>query len=415
MNDEIRRILKLVDEGKISAADATSLIEALEEAQKRSETPPPFNHEAQTGETRTTANDGNQQRRSEPTAGKDPLKAFLDTIEDFGRDVTKSVDWKEINKQVKVSAKQGLDSLKTGLESIREGRGFPFFGLGESREVELPLSVPAGKILKVDNSVGVIRVSRCEGAGSVKARAFFQGLNSEETARRASNYMLVIEESEKYVEIRQPDFQNMSVDLWIELPDPTELEIKSESGDIHVADNAHSVRVHARSGDVRIMKAVGAVEVNLISGDVSLEECAGGRIVIENRSGDISVDQVTGELVARTTSGDVRIDKFSGAFMTVESVSGDVSASFVTPITGTYDLRTVSGDVHLMIPDGSDCRVALSSLRGEVTSELSLKDQLENEQRLTGVLGNGGGRLDVSAVTGDVVLKLSEGEVTSSR
>ena len=58
------------------------------------------------------------------------------------------------------------------------------------------------------------------------------------------------------------------------------------------------------------------------------------------------------------------------------------------------------------IADGSDCRVSLSTLRGDVTTALKLEDEAKSDQRITGRLGSGKGSLDVSAVTGNVTLEM---------
>jgi DUF4097 and DUF4098 domain-containing protein YvlB len=94
----------------------------------------------------------------------------------------------------------------------------------------------------------------------------------------------------------------------------------------------------------------------------------------------------------------------------VETVSGDVDADLDQPATG-LNVRTVSGGAEIKIPDGSDCRVSLSSLRGEVECEVDLQDEAREEQRITGRLGEGAGVLDVSAVTGDITLEYRSAEV----
>jgi DUF4097 and DUF4098 domain-containing protein YvlB len=82
-----------------------------------------------------------------------------------------------------------------------------------------------------------------------------------------------------------------------------------------------------------------------------------------------------------------------------------VSVDLIEPVIASLNVRTVSGDVTLSIPEGSDCRVSLSTLRGDVACELDLKDEAKQDQRITGRLGAGLGTLDVSAVTGDVSVK----------
>src|SRR5579863_1826199 len=111
MREEVKRILKMVQEGKISADDAADLIEAFDEVDSQE----PEAVGVGAGTTTGSA-------RRESTAGKDPFSAFMETMEKFGRETAKSVDWRDISRQVRESAQQGIDALKHGLEQVNNGR-----------------------------------------------------------------------------------------------------------------------------------------------------------------------------------------------------------------------------------------------------------------------------------------------------
>ena len=389
----------MVQEGKISADDAADLIEAFDEVDAQ--------EPEAVGVGGTTAGSA----RRESTAGKDPFSAFMDTMEKFGRDAAKSVDWRDISRQVRESAQQGIDALKHGLEQVNGGRGFAWSGATEVREISLPLSVPEGKLLRVENQAGDIRISSGAELGNVTARAEFRGVTSEETKQRAAAYTLLIEESESVVLVRQPDIPNVTVDLVITLPNPVGVEVRSASGDISVIDTRGACRISARSADVRLRNLDGAIEVNLMSGNITLEDATSPQVTLENKSGDLTLRRVKGNISARTTSGDVDFHDLDGKTASVETVSGDIRAGFATPVTGSVNFRTVSGDVDLKVPDGSDCRVSLSTLSGDIDSELELGESTQSDRRLTGRLGEGSGTLDVSAVSGDIHLSMAKTEV----
>jgi hypothetical protein len=76
------------------------------------------------------------------------------------------------------------------------------------------------------------------------------------------------------------------------------------------------------------------------------------------------------------------------------------------PVMGAMNVRTVSGDARVFVPDGSDCHVMLSTLRGSVSSTLELADLNQESLTITGKLGQGSGSIDISAVNGDVHLGL---------
>ena len=150
------------------------------------------------------------------------------------------------------------------------------------------------------------------------------------------------------------------------------------------------------------------IEIGSESGDISIEDSIAPQVTIENKSGDLSLNQVRGNLNVRTASGDVRVSGGAGKVVAIESVSGNTHFDTTEPAIGTLNVRTVSGDVKVRIPDGVDCRVNLSTMRGEVSSTVSLVDEMKAEHRVSGRLGEGTGTIDVSAITGDVVLEFHD-------
>ncbi len=386
MREEIQRISKLVAEGKLSPEDAADLIDAFYASDRIEEesgpTPPP----------------------PPPGASRDPFRGIIDQIEKLTKEGAEAVDWKEVSKQARDSAKKGFDFLKTGLDDLSKGK-VNFFGNTETKQISLPLSVPEGKTLKIENACGDVKVSS-GGTGTVTADARFKGSSIDDAKAKAQAYTLIIEESDTQVIIRQPDVSGLSVDLDIKISGNAAVEIKSENGDIEVIDTGLGARINGRSGDIKVRGLNGQVEIHSESGDMAIEHSEVTSLTVENKSGDIDVRSVKGNMNIRTASGDVRAGNCSGKTVAFESISGDVQVDLVEAVTGSVNVRTVNGNAMIAVPDGCDCRVSLSTLRGSVTCGLELEDEAKAQQRITGKLGAGGGTLDVSAVTGDVRLEM---------
>jgi DUF4097 and DUF4098 domain-containing protein YvlB len=404
MKDEIKRILMMVQEGKISADDAAELIDAFTSAREEEAA------EAAGSGASTGASSG-ARGYYEPTAGKDPFRAFVETMERFGREATQSVDWPEVTRQIRTSAQQGLDALKHGLETVGRGAGFNLFGNTEVREFTLPLSLPADSTLRIENSVGQVKVVGGFDHGTVLARAWFHGATPEETKRKADEWTLLVEGSERGTLIRQQDLANVTVDLEVQLSGTSRIEVQTESGDVTLLDCGSSAEVMARSGDVRLRGLNGAIEVHVVSGDVELEDCVGPSVNVENKSGDMKLVRVGGNTSAKTISGDIHLEDGHCPSLSIETVSGDVEASLTNPVDGAVNVRTVSGDARVVLGAGGDVRVSLSSLRGDIDCDLNLLDEVRTDQRLTGRIGTGRGTLDVSAVTGDVELRMPRAQI----
>ncbi len=393
------RINKLVAEGKLSPEDAADLIDAFYAS--RGDAPP---EEVAEGERQTPP-------PPPPGATKDPFKGLIEGIEKMAREGVDSVNWKEVSRQARESAKKGIAVISEGLGEISKGKvHIGWLGTQETREIKLPLSLGEGKTLKIENACGDVKISGGASSGSVTAFVNVRGATTEDAKAKADAFTLIVEESDHLVLVKQPDVSGLGVDLLVEVPDGTPIDLRTESGDVRVMDTRAAARVSCRSGDIKLSGLNGLIDLSTESGDVTVESTETTSLTIENKSGDIKLEGVHGTINARTASGDVRLRECGGKAIAVETVSGDVDAELDQPVAG-LNIRTVSGGAEIKVPDGSDCRVSLSSLRGEVECDLDLQDEAREDQRITGRLGEGSGVLDVSAVTGDITLEYRSAEV----
>jgi hypothetical protein len=278
---EVKRILKLVEEGKLSADDAAELIEAFDDGPS---TPPPYEP------TTSSAEEAPKESADGPKA---PFQQLIDAIERLGKEVSTSVDWAEVARQARQGAQKGLDAVKAGVEQVSKGR----FDIGwisgsESKEIELPLSIPEGKTLKIENPCGDVRVIGGKEKGSVIARARFRGSSLDDAKIKADTYMLMIEEGENAVTIRQPDMSGLDVELIVEVPSYAPIDIRTGSGDTSVTDCKNGVRVQGKSGDVSLKGVEGPLEISTASGDVSIEDAVTSSLSVDGKSGDISLNRV---------------------------------------------------------------------------------------------------------------------------
>jgi len=405
LREEVQRISKLVAAGKLSPEDAAVLIDAFYESDR------PEPEEVKAPESGSTPPPPPQEGVKKSTS-RDPFKALIESIEKMTKEGIENVDWNEVSKQAKQSAKKGLEQLKVGIDEISKGKiNIGWVLTHEEREITLPLSIPDGKKLRIENPAGNVRVTGGAEVGSVTANARFRGATIEEARVKANMYDLIVEESDHVVEIRQPDINGMSVDLEIHLANNTLVEIESDSGDIQVISTRSGCKVAGHSGNISLRGLEGVIEVSTSSGNVSVEDTSGPAIGLENKSGNIRVVRSSGNVKARTASGDITITKSTGKVVSVEATYGNVSIDLDEPLTGTLNVRTVNGNATVVLPDGSDTRVKLSTIRGSVHCGFQLIDEAREESRVTGTLGTGNGTLDVSAVTGNVSLDLRDSDV----
>lgn len=388
----------MVQEGKLSPEDAAELIDAFSssegDVEDKSVPPPP-----PPGST-----DGGK------APGKDSFKSFIDYVENIGRDLSDNVNWQDVATQVRTGAQKGIESLKEGIEKIKkEGKfSFDLFSAHEVRTIDMPLSIKKGKTLRVENPVGDVRIEGGADAGSIVAKAKVRGMDAAEAKARAAEYTLIVEESDANVLIKQPDVSGIQVDLVIKLPDGVHIDARTSNGQLRVWDTKAGCKVAAASGDIVLHGLNGAIEVVSQSGGVMIEDSKASTLTIENKSGDVEILRVRGPMNIRTASGDLMLKDSWGKSLSIESVSGDVVADLSEPISGAVSIRTVNGASSVGIVDGSDCRVSLSTLRGQVVCSVPLEEESKSDMHASGVLGEGSGTLDVSAVNGSISLKFRD-------
>lgn len=408
MKEETRRIMKLVEEGKLSADDAAELIEAFESAPREEADDEP---RAETAEDARVDGDETAEEEVKATAedkSKDPFASVIEAIEKIGKEVANGVNWSEIAAQIKEGTKKGVEAIKHAAEQATHGKTWVFFGTAEQKHVELPFDITAGKTLRIENASGDVKVFGGAASAILIANATIRGKDSEDAKEKASTYTPVIEESDHSVVIRQPDVSGMNVDIEVRIPTGVQVDVRCESGDISVDATQSGVRIDGKSGDIRLTGLDGSIDVDTSSGDVWISDSKSTSLSLEGKSGDVKIEKVKGNISIRTSAGDVHLTEVAGRTISIEAVSGDVHLDVNEPVEGSINIRTVNGNTRVGIPDGSDCRVALSTLRGAVHTELFLKDEARLEQRITGILGEGTGAVDISAVNGDVMLAMHD-------
>lgn len=147
---------------------------------------------------------------------------------------------------------------------------------------------------------------------------------------------------------------------------------------------------------------------------------AGVRLSARNVSGDVEARGLRGPVDARSVSGDVHVT--SAADVRASSVSGNVFASLGRIPARGLEFRSVSGDVTLELPAGTDADFQARTLSGEIESDFPLTVEGRRGRRndddddrgwprvrvghnMHARIGGGGPELSVSTVSGDITLR----------
>ena len=432
-------ILKMLQEGTITAAQAAELLSALSgsaaEAPPSPPPPPPPPSAAaaaagiddenlgESGETFARARAkiaaareavaGVQERlsaaqsrlggaESSGSAGSNPWQAVADALKDVPHarsvaDALRSVDPGRIAATARRQARRVARSVRATLGDIHidlraegtdEKKGEP--AVSEQRSAAV--AVPAGGTLRIRNTLGDILAvgsdwedARAEGTLQVWA-------DSEEAARSLAEQIQITSEEGTdgpTLLVSHPHkVRGVALDLKVFVPGGIKVSLLSPSGDITAQGVRGGVVLATQSGDALARDIQGDVAGETASGDVGVEGVAGS-VTVSSASGDITALRVQGPaLKGITQSGNLRLSEIKTGSVVVETVSGDVEAKAVE--TGTFHVRTVSGDV-----DAPDIAAREELFLDTVSGSLVLAPQVP----LTG-------SITVAAVSGDAEIRL---------
>lgn len=204
--------------------------------------------------------------------------------------------------------------------------------------------------------------------------------------------------------------------------------ISGERIDIEVPIGA-MLKIVGRETDARI-DSVKKVEIKNLGGNVALRNVTGGiyaetyegDVTVENSSGQISLKTSTGNIIAAevgpgqvgdlfkaaTQNGSITLQKVEHRQIEANSVSGEVVFNGKFLAGGIYSLKTSEGNIRLMIPKNSSCRLAAWYGFGTFKSELPIKtftnDVSSAGKSLTAEIGAGDATLNLTTHRGRILI-----------
>ncbi|MCG9894085.1 MAG: DUF4097 domain-containing protein, partial [Fimbriimonadaceae bacterium] len=342
----------------------------------------------------------------DPVPPKRPsIDQLIGQIEGIAKDVAGKVDWQGIAGQVREGVGKGVEAVRKAAEEAKLAENLGrFFGNRETKTVELPLQVPEGKTLRIEASVADLTLHGGREVGSFTSTAGFRGANVEEAKRRAALYSPVIEETSDAIIVRLQDSPESAVDAVFHLPDGLAIEVHNTSGRLKLRQLNARLKASGATAYLDAKDVKGDLDVEFHSGECTIQEAELGRLRLETKSADVTLVRVRAEATIRSSSGDISGSDCTFASGRFETASGDVALVLAAFPSGDLTASVVSGDASISVPAGGNAQVELSTLQGEAHCSFELEDKVEGQGRLSGRLGSGGSRLQISTVSGSVRL-----------
>ncbi len=194
--------------------------------------------------------------------------------------------------------------------------------------------------------------------------------------------------------------RNVSIAYTIQVPRDTEVSATVASGAQTIRNVRGPVKVQSASGSVRVEKIERDAQLSTASGSVSATNTKGD-IIVNAMSGVIRIAKPGGRIEADTASGEVEIQ---GAANDVQAhaASGRVSVQGNPGAKSYWELKTISGTVQLTVPASANLHLSAEATSGEIRTDIPIVVEEQGKHSLRAHMGNGGGRVDVHTVSGEI-------------
>lgn len=190
-------------------------------------------------------------------------------------------------------------------------------------------------------------------------------------------------------------WRSWDVTIVVTVPTGSTAKATTGSGDVRAEDGLASFESQTGSGDITGTTVGGDVRAQTGSGNVTFDR-VDGRCRAQTGSGDVTVHHAAGTVDASTGSGNVEIAVAEGDAR-AKVGSGDITYGLVR--RGKITAETASGEVEIGIANGVVAKLDVSTVTGDIHSELEVDDAIPHNGDVVEV--------HARTVTGDVTLKRS--------
>lgn len=188
---------------------------------------------------------------------------------------------------------------------------------------------------------------------------------------------------------RKGRFVGSSADIVLSVPEGASLELSCTSGDITVQSPVTELRASVASGDIRADRVATVCRVNSASGDIRINSAkdaevntASGTVRLGSidrslrlnaASGNVYADSIGDSAICKVASSDVRIGSFEGSEMRLKTMSGDLHIGIPQRRTIELDFTSLSGRLRNKLPDGDGgpsektLLISVTAVSGDVT------------------------------------------------
>jgi DUF4097 and DUF4098 domain-containing protein YvlB len=329
---------------------------------------------------------------------------------------------------------------------------FPDWVSGDMTTADLdvtPKAVPANARVTIRGNRGDVSVRGSDEAEiRVNGKKNVRSWNERDAQRVAAQAGVEIVKNGDGYDVQPTNGDSrVSVDMDVVVPSKSSVTIRSEKGDISVADMGTPVTINGGSGDLDVRNTVGDVNIDMRRGDAKIsgtkgdvkisgtgdsvdvtdatgnftingefvgpiraEKVAKGVRFVSHRtdltltqlsghmeagSGSLEVVDAPGNLIVRTHEEEITVEN-AGGKIKVDNRNGNVEVRFSSPPKEDIDITNASAGITLGLPEGSNFQIVADCHSGDIDSEfdgdgLKKTTTESGDSHLEGKYGNGRG------------------------
>ena len=290
--------------------------------------------------------------------------------------------------------------------------------LSVSGPIRVELSGASGDVSITSGSSGKVHIH-------AEARASGFGFDSPEKRVNEIVNNPPIEQHGDVIRIGQDmrHFRNVSISYVIEVPRETEISSNVLSGSQSIRNVRGPLKVESASGSIDVDHIEKQTQLSTLSGSILAANInddlransASGSVIASNIKGDVRISALSGSTQVKKPGGRVEASSASGS-VNVEGANKDVRAHAVSgevkvdgdPGSNSYwDLKTASGLVQLGVPKNANFHLAADAVSGAIRADIPIVIEEQGKHSLRARVGNGGGRVEVHTVSGEIRVRAS--------
>jgi DUF4097 and DUF4098 domain-containing protein YvlB len=217
--------------------------------------------------------------------------------------------------------------------------------------------------------------------------------------------------------------RNVSISYVIEVPHDTEVSTQVASGSQTILNVRGPVKADSASGSIRVDNIDRQTQLTTLSGSIEAQNInddlrassASGSVTVSKIKGDVRISALSGTTQISGPGGRVDANTASGT-VEVQGATRDVKAHAASgrvdvqgnPSESSYwDLKTVSGVVQLGVPPNANFHLTAEAISGQIRTDVPIVIEEQGKHSLRARMGNGGGRVEVHTVSGEIRVRAS--------